>query len=111
MGFLEFATAISICVGLPSIILYNIRKIKEARYLGKGEHEGSALRTSELTVMIEDAVRRAVQPLVTQIDELEGGSEPAKLLEAPRSPILSAELAEFDAEEDLVPTGQSRVRN
>ncbi len=110
MEFFEFVTAISICVGLPAIILYNIRKIKEARYLGKGEKEGSALRTSELEVMIEDAVTRAVQPLANRVEELEG-SDPAKLLDAPRSPLLADEFVEFDEVEDVVPAGRSRVRS
>lgn len=109
MEFFEFVFAMSLTVGLPAIILYNIRRIKEARYLGKGEKEGSALRTSELEVIIEDAVQRAVQPLLNRVEALEG-EEPSKLLEAPRSPLLAEEFAEFDDVEDLVPAGRSRVR-
>ena len=94
---------------LPAIILYNIRMIKEAKYLSKGEREGSALRTSELEVMIEDAVRRAVQPLLDRIEEDEG--DEAGLLEAPRSPLLGDEFAEFDDEEEELAVVGRRVRN
>ncbi len=110
MEFFEFVFVMSLTVGLPAIILYHVRRIKEARYLGKGEQQGSALRTSELEVMIEDAVRRAVQPLVNRIDELEGEGEPVKLLEAPQSPLLSDDFAEFDDEAKLMPMGRSRVQ-
>ncbi|MCH7638556.1 MAG: hypothetical protein IH855_03720 [Bacteroidetes bacterium] len=98
-----------VCVLLPAIILYNIRMIKEAKYLSKGEREGSALRTSELEVMIEDAVRRAVQPLLDRIEEDEG--DEAGLLEAPRSPLLGDEFAEFDDEEEELAVVGRRVRN
>ena len=98
-----------VCVLLPAIILNNIRRIKEAKYLSKGEHEGSALRTSELEVMIEDAVRRAVKPLLDRIEESEG--EEAGLLEAPRSPLLGDENAEFDEEEEELAVVGRRVRN
>ena len=110
MDFFIFLTVVMVCVLLPAIILYNIRRIKEAKYRSKSEHEGSALRTSELEVMIEDAVRRAVQPLLDQIEEREGEDEPAGLLEAPPSPLLGDEFAEFDDEEEFAIAGR-RVRN
>jgi hypothetical protein len=99
-----------VCVLLPAIILYNIRRIKEAKYLSKSEREGSALRTSELEVMIEDAVRRAVQPLLDRIEDSEDNDEMARMLEGPRSPLLGDEFAEFDDEEELAVAGR-RVRN
>jgi len=109
MEFFEFLTVAMVCVALPAIILYNIRRIKEAKYVSKSEREGSALRTSELEVMIEDAVRRAVRPLQSRIEELEGDDEPTKLLEAPRSPLLGDEFAELDDEEEFAAIGR-RVR-
>ncbi len=109
MDFFIFLTVVMVCVLLPAIILNTIRRIKEAKYLSKGEHEGSALRTSELEVMIEDAVRRAVQPLLDRIEEDEG--EEAGLLEAPRSPLLGDEIAEFDDEEEELAIFGRRVRN
>ena len=108
MEFLEFLTVAMVCVLLPAIILYNIRRIKEAKYLSKSEREGSALRTSELEIMIEEAVRRAVQPLLDRIEVGEG--EPAGSLEALRPPLLGDEFAEFDDEEEFAVVGR-RVRN
>jgi len=100
-----------VCVLLPAIILNTIRRIKEAKYLSKGEHEGSALRTSELEVMIEEAVRRAVQPLLDRVEDSEGDDESARMLEEPRSPLLGDEFTEFDDEEEEFAVAGRRVRN
>lgn len=111
MEFFEFLTVAMVCVLLPAIILYNIRRIKEAKYLSKSEREGSALRTSELEVMIEDAVRRAVQPLLDRVEDSGGDDESARMLEGPRSPLLGDEFAEFDDEEEELAVVGRRVRN
>ena len=111
MDFFIFLTVVMVCVLLPAIILYNIRQIKEAKYRSKSEREGPALRTSELEVMIEDAVRRAVQPLLDRVEDSEGDDESARMLEEPRSPLLGDEFTEFDDEEEEFAVAGRRVRN
>ena len=111
MDFFIFLTVVMVCVLLPAIILYNIRRIKEAKYRSKSEREGSALRTSELEVMIEEAVCRAMQPLLDRVEDSGGGGESARMLEEPRSPLLGDEFAEFDDEEEEFAVAGRRVRN
>lgn len=95
MEFFEFLTVFSLFIILPSIVFTNIRKMKEAKYkarIGVGE-EGSALRLSELDVLIQEAVDEAVAPLERRLHQLER-ERPAGLLEAPEPLLDDAEEGE-----------------
>ena len=102
MHFFEFLTVVSVLVLLPWIVLYNIRRIIEAKSSGKAvkKGQGDALRMSELQAMIEIAVEDATAPLVARIRKLEN-REPAGLLEAASTEMFDEQ--DFEVyEEELV---------
>ena len=81
MPFFELIAIVSVTLGLPSIVLYNIRRMVEARAQAKqGGSDG--LRMSELQALIAVAVDEATEPLRVQLEELQR-AQPVALLEAP----------------------------
>ena len=97
MPFFELIAIVSVTLGLPSIVLYNIRRMVEARALAKqGQSDG--LRMSELQTLIESAMDEATEPLLLQLEELQR-AQPVALLEAGEDDaLLTAEREEFSAE-------------
>ncbi len=112
MEFFELVAILSTAVGIPAIIFYNVRKMVEAKSNAKVSQSGSALRTSELEVLIEDAVQRSVQPLLDRIEGVESKPESPHLLVASQSPLLGDDFAEFDDDDlELATVERSRARS
>ena len=106
MEFFEFLTVFTVLIGLPWVIFYNVRRIKEARYRSQQGSGSDGLRMSELQALIAVAVEDATEPLQQRIEELERMSE-IGLLDA-ASPALDLDL---DAEEpEATPARRSRAR-
>ncbi|NNF57513.1 MAG: hypothetical protein HKN04_04660 [Rhodothermaceae bacterium] len=105
MEVFEFLTVLTLFIGVPWIVFYNVRRIKEARYKAQSG-TGEGLRMSELQALIEVAVEDAIEPLQRRIEELEQASE-IGLLDA-ASPALDLDL---DAEDpEAVPARRTRAR-
>ncbi|NNF57512.1 MAG: hypothetical protein HKN04_04655 [Rhodothermaceae bacterium] len=86
MPFFELLAIVSVTLGLPSIVLYNLRRMVEARALAK-QTPSDGLRMSELQTLIEAAVDDATEPLRVQIEALQR-AQPVALLEAPEETDL-----------------------
>ena len=101
MEFFELIAVVSVVLGVPSIVFYNIRRIVEAKHQARAVG-GDGLRMSELQTLIEAAVEEATEPLRQEIDALKRHA-PAGLLDAP-VPRLSLDPAEAldESEEALV---------
>ena len=109
MEFFEFLTVLTVLIGLPWVIFYNVRRIKEARYRAQQGSGGDGLRMSELQALIEAVVEDATEPLQQRIEELERMSEIGLLDAAP--PALDLDL-DLDAEEpEVVPARRARARS
>ena len=103
MEFFEYLTVFTIFVILPSIILTNIRRIKEAQYkAGLGGDTKDGMRMSELQALIELAVEDATAPLRERIEML----EEERLLAPPPSSRL--EIPDGDDSEVRQPVARTR---
>lgn len=83
MPFFELIAIVSVTLGLPSIVLYNIRRMVEARSRARLDAASDGMRMSELHALIEAAVEDATEPLRLQIAQLQDERPVALLTAAP----------------------------